>query len=53
MTDPLNTDRLQLTPLRVEDADEMVTVLAADDLYTFIGGTPPRRTNSATCTAVR
>ena len=35
------TDRLELTPLRVEDAEEMAAVLAADDLYTFIGGTPP------------
>jgi RimJ/RimL family protein N-acetyltransferase len=35
------TDRLELTPLRVEDAEEMAAVLAADDLYAFIGGTPP------------
>jgi RimJ/RimL family protein N-acetyltransferase len=41
VTDPISTDRLVLTPLRVEDADEMAAVLAADDLYTFIGGTPP------------
>jgi hypothetical protein len=41
VTDPISTDRLVLTPLRVEDADEMAAVLAADDLYTFIGGAAP------------
>lgn len=32
---------IELTPLRVDDADEMAVVLAADELYTFTGGTPP------------
>jgi RimJ/RimL family protein N-acetyltransferase len=41
MTEPISTDRLVLTPLRVEDADEMEVVLQARDLYRFIGGTPP------------
>lgn len=30
-----------LTPLGVPDADEMVSVLAAPELYAFIGGEPP------------
>ena len=33
--------RVELTPLTVADADEMVAVLAGDELYTFIGGTSP------------
>jgi len=32
---------VHLTPLRVEDAEEMVTVLADPALYTVIGGEPP------------
>jgi RimJ/RimL family protein N-acetyltransferase len=32
---------LSLTPLTVADADEMVSVLAAPELYEFIGGEPP------------
>ncbi|HYN32175.1 MAG TPA: GNAT family N-acetyltransferase, partial [Ilumatobacteraceae bacterium] len=35
------TDRLQLEPLRPSHAAEMVTVLAASDLYHYTGGTPP------------
>ena len=35
------TDRLRLEPLRVEDADEMVEVLADARLYEFTGGSPP------------
>jgi RimJ/RimL family protein N-acetyltransferase len=38
---PLQTERLTLAPLRVQDADEMVEVLADEQLYAFIGGTPP------------
>jgi RimJ/RimL family protein N-acetyltransferase len=38
---PIRTDRLLLTPLREDDADEMVDVLADPGLYTFTGGTPP------------
>jgi RimJ/RimL family protein N-acetyltransferase len=37
----LVSPRLALEPLRVEDADEMVDVLADPHLYTFIGGDPP------------
>ena len=37
----LHTDRLVLTPLAVEDADEMAQVLSAPSLYTHIGGSPP------------
>ena len=37
------TDRLDLVPLRVADAGEMVAVLADPALYAFIGGMPPRR----------
>lgn len=39
--EPLCTSRLVLTPLRVEDATEMVGVLADPALYEFIGGSPP------------
>ncbi len=35
------TDRLELRPLRPDDADEMVVVLADEALYTVIGGHPP------------
>jgi RimJ/RimL family protein N-acetyltransferase len=37
------TARLELVPLRVADADEMVGVLADPSLYLFIGGRPPSR----------
>lgn len=37
----IETDRLVLTPLREDDADEMVKVLASPDLYVFTGGEPP------------
>jgi RimJ/RimL family protein N-acetyltransferase len=37
----LTTARLDLVPLRIEDADEMVEVLADERLYRFIGGLPP------------
>ncbi|MER7505331.1 GNAT family N-acetyltransferase [Nonomuraea pusilla] len=37
----IEADRLTLTPLVVEDADDMVTVLAGQELYAFIGGEPP------------
>jgi RimJ/RimL family protein N-acetyltransferase len=39
--EPIVTERLVLEPLRVEHAEEMLPVLAAPELYTFIGGTPP------------
>lgn len=34
------TERLLLTPLRAEDADEMAAVLADERLHEFIGGRP-------------
>jgi RimJ/RimL family protein N-acetyltransferase len=36
----LRTGRLDLDPLRAEDADEMVDVLGDASLYTFTGGEP-------------
>ncbi|HEY2505458.1 MAG TPA: GNAT family N-acetyltransferase [Streptosporangiaceae bacterium] len=43
MTAPdwLPADGLLLTPLAVEDADEMLNVLRGDSLYAFTGGTSP------------
>jgi RimJ/RimL family protein N-acetyltransferase len=38
--EPIGTGRLELLPLRVEDADEMAAVLSDPALYTFIGGAP-------------
>jgi RimJ/RimL family protein N-acetyltransferase len=40
-TEPIRTERLDLTPLRVEDAPEVVAVLADPHLYAVIGGAPP------------
>ncbi len=40
-TTELRTSRLLLTPLEVEDAAEMVTVLADPELYGFTGDSPP------------
>jgi RimJ/RimL family protein N-acetyltransferase len=37
----LETDRLRLDPLRVDDAEEMARVLADPSLYAFTGGGPP------------
>lgn len=34
------TERLELRPLQVEDAEELVTVLADERLHEFIGGRP-------------
>lgn len=39
--EPIATGRLTLEPLTVEHAEEMLAVLAAPELYTFIGGSPP------------
>lgn len=36
----IRTRRLDLRPLRVEDAEEMAAVLSDPALHTFIGGTP-------------
>lgn len=36
----INTERLDLLPLRVGHAEEMATVLSDPALHTFIGGTP-------------
>src|SRR6185312_6185200 len=41
ITSPIEADRVVLTPLRVEDADEMVAVLASPTLYRFTAGEPP------------
>jgi RimJ/RimL family protein N-acetyltransferase len=38
--DAITTERLRLTPLRVEDADEMAAVLDDERLHEFIGGRP-------------
>ena len=38
--DTIGTERLWLTPLRAEDADELVEVLADPRLHQFIGGRP-------------
>jgi len=40
---PVSTRRLTLVPLSAGHADEMATVLADPDLYTFTGGSPPTR----------
>jgi RimJ/RimL family protein N-acetyltransferase len=39
-TPPLRTARLMLTPLKVDDAEEMAVVLESPDLYRFTGGEP-------------
>jgi RimJ/RimL family protein N-acetyltransferase len=38
---PISTPRLDLLPLQAQHAEEMATVLASPDLYTFTGGSPP------------
>jgi RimJ/RimL family protein N-acetyltransferase len=38
--EPIETARLSLEPLRVDHAEEMVSVLADPGLYAFIGGQP-------------
>ena len=40
--EPIDTPRLRLEPLRVGHADELVDVLADDELHTYIGGAPAR-----------
>ena len=37
----IHTDRLVLTPLAPEDAEEMITVLGDERMYGFSGGEPP------------
>jgi RimJ/RimL family protein N-acetyltransferase len=44
----LETDRLRLEPLRVDDAVEMAVVLADPALYEFTGGAPPSVNELAT-----
>jgi hypothetical protein len=39
--DRIVTARLELAPLAVRDAEEMVTVLGHERLYAFTGGGPP------------
>ncbi len=41
MTPLLETGRLVLDPLKVDDAEAMVSVLADPTLYAFTGGVPP------------
>lgn len=41
VTDDLEARRVVLVPLTVHDAEEMVAVLAGDELYAFTGGRPP------------
>jgi RimJ/RimL family protein N-acetyltransferase len=40
-SETLATERLELLPLRVDNAGEMAAVLADPALYRFIGGEPP------------
>ncbi len=40
-TPRIDAGELVLSPLRVDEAAEMVDVLAGDALYTFTGGSPP------------
>ncbi len=40
-TEPITSDRLKLTPLRADDASEMVAVLSDRGLYAYTGGEPP------------
>jgi len=35
------SDRLRLSPLTPEDADDLLTVLSDPSLYRFMGGVPP------------
>lgn len=42
-TEAIETPRLHLEPLRIEDAAEMTAVLSDSRLYIFIGGRPPTR----------
>jgi len=41
MSESIVSERLELEPLRVDHADEMVHVLATPSLYEFDGGKPP------------
>jgi len=41
LPDPIETDRLVLTPLSASDAEDMVDTLSSPDLYVYIGGQPP------------
>ncbi|PZS37926.1 MAG: GNAT family N-acetyltransferase [Pseudonocardiales bacterium] len=38
---PLTSRRLLLQPMRIDHAEDMVSVLGDPDLYSFIGGGPP------------
>jgi RimJ/RimL family protein N-acetyltransferase len=48
VSEPIVTERLELTPLRVSDADAMVDVLADPALHAFIGGDPLTRDDLVT-----
>jgi RimJ/RimL family protein N-acetyltransferase len=41
LPNPIDADRVVLTPLGANDAEEMVAVLSSPELYVFIGGEPP------------
>jgi RimJ/RimL family protein N-acetyltransferase len=41
LPNPIDGDRVVLTPLREDDAEEMVAVLASPTLYAYTGGEPP------------
>ena len=45
---PIATARLDLVPLRIADAEDMVGVLADPALYKFTGGRPPSVTKLRT-----
>ena len=49
----ISTERLDLVPLTVEDADEMVTVLADEGLYEFTGGGRRRSPSCGIATRAR
>ena len=49
----LRTPRLLLTPLVVDGDRETATALAAEDLYTFIGGRPPSTTSGRPAKTLR
>jgi RimJ/RimL family protein N-acetyltransferase len=42
-TEPIETERLVLEPLRVDHADEMARVLADESLHEYVGGSPATR----------
>ena len=41
LPNPIDAERVVLTPLGVSDAEEMVGVLSSPELYIYTGGEPP------------